>query len=237
MVIDDEGGVWMLYLSQRLSIESFSSGYYHPYLTRSTDGRHWSAPRPVKRPGFGSYNHTAQLTRSPNGVWWVFQNGLVGRGKSPGGIRELHPLKLPVAQNVYPHNVDAIFDRKGTCHLVFDDSGRAIYYCSTRDMRKWSEPIQLEQKVEGSLTSHPQLVLERDRLIFLFETTRGGWLRRGRMGRRGPELGGAIQMNSHWAPLSGARVFRRGDTLFLPSGDRRAWMLRADVGDAFGNGE
>jgi len=236
MVVDDEGAVWMLYLSQRLSIEPFCSGYYHPYLTRSTDGRRWSAPRCIRAPGYAQYQNTAQLTRSPNGVWWVFQNGLVGRGKSPDDVRELHPLKLPIAENVYPNNVDAVFDRKGACHVVFDDSGQAIYYCRTRDMRMWSEPVRLEQKREGSMTSHPQLVLDGERVLFVFETTQGGWMRRGRMGREGPELGGAIQMNSHWAPLNGARVFRRGDTLFLPSGDRRPWMLRADVADAFGGG-
>jgi len=238
MLVDDDGVIWMLYSSKRPGTDQFSTGYYYLWLTHSRDGRSWSTPKPIRTAGMLSNNTTAQMTRSPDGKYWIFLNDQVGSGNSPGAIRKLERLYLPIRNNRIPTGVHAAFEATGRCHLVFVFEGpkRAVQYSRSEDMRLWSPPTTLFGDI-NSTVKLPQLLIEGDRVALIYSTNKGGWIRRGTMDRDGPHLPQTIQFAKSNAGVRGSRFMQESGKIYLPMIGEPPALLVTDRDDLFGAGD
>ena len=238
MLVDDEGVIWMLYSSKRPGTDHFSTGYYYLWLTHSRDGRSWSTPKPIRTDGMLSNNTTAQMTRSPDGKYWIFLNDQVGSGNSPGAIRKLERLYLPLRNDRSPTGVHAAFEANGRCHLVFVFGGskRAVQYSRSEDMRLWSPLTTLFGDIDSTVKL-PQLLIEGDRVALIYSTNKGAWIRRGTMDRDGPRLPQAIQFAKHSAGVNGSRFLQESRKIYLPMIGEPPALLVTDRDDLFGTGD
>lgn len=231
LVVDDDGVIWMLCLSKRLTTERFASGPYELWLTHSRDGREWSPLRPLqfepnKREGEapaepklaqGQYQELVQLTRLPNRRFAVFHGSFLAVADSPSGLRTLSRIPLQDDKR-HVNNPHATFDSEGRCHLVFDDFGRGLYYTRSTDLREWSPPQLLGTNEKNSSISHPQLLLANERVALIHEKNNGSWLQRGSIAENGLHLGEAVQITDHLMPLNGSRLLRVGNQILIPAG-------------------
>jgi len=232
MLVDDDGVIWMLYRSKRPGTDHFSTGYYYLWLTHSRDGRSWSTPKPIRTAGMLSNNTTAQMTRSPDGKYWVFLNDQVGSGKSPEDIRELRRLLIPIRNNSTPTHVHATFGSDGRCHLVFtlDHRKRSVEYSRSDDMRVWSTPRTLFEDSK-STAEVPQLLIDGDRVALVYSNNKGRWIRRGAMQDDGPHLTQTIQFADHTAGAYGSRCMQESDKVYVPLTGNPPALLVADLDD------
>ena len=230
LLVDDDRLIWMLYVSKRPGTDRFSSGHYCLWITHSNDGRNWATPKPVRTGGSARPRRPAHVTRSPDGRYWIFFGGLMGSGDSPGDIKELTRINVPIRnQTTWPANPHATFDGNGNCHLVFDDFGRTLYYSRSDDMHAWSTLKKLGEKIEGSSIHSPQLICDGGRAALIYTTNQGTWLRRGVMQPEGPRLGKPIRLFDHRITIEGARLLRSADKLFLPVRGNPPQLLQADL--------
>ena len=226
LLVDDDGEIWMLCLSKRLTTERFASGPYELWLTHSRDGRGWSPLRSLQmqseseppRVAAGQYQEIIQLTRLPDRRFGIFHGRHFGAAESPSQITTLSPLSLPLDQQRYASNPYATFEAKGRCHLVFDDFGRGLYYTRSDDMQTWSPLQKLGMAEKNSSFSRPQLLLADDRVALLHEKNSGVWLQRGTLTASGLQLGEATQITDHLMPLNGSRLLRVGDRVLISAG-------------------
>lgn len=232
VLVDHDGVVWMLYRSKRPGTDYFSTGHYYLWLTHSRDGRAWSTPKPIRTAGMLSNNTTAQMTRSPDGKYWIFLNDQVGSGNSPGAIRKLERLYIPIRNDQIPAGVHAAFEANGRCHLVFVFGGakRSVHYRRSDDMRLWSPLTTLFGDI-NSTVELPQLLIQDDRVVLIYSTNKGGWIRRGTMDRDGLRLSEAIQFADHRARALGSRMMRDSDKVYLPLNGNPPGLLVADIHD------
>ena len=238
MLVDDDGVIWMLYSSKRPGTDQFSTGHYYLWLTHSRDGRSWSTPKPIRTAGMLSNNTTAQMTRSPDGKYWIFLNDQVGSGDSPGAIRGLERLYLPIRNNRVPTGVHAAFEANGRCHLVFVFGGsrRSVQYSRSDDIRLWSPPTTLFGDI-NSTVKLPQLLIEGDRVALIHSTNKGGWIRRGTMDRDGLHLPQAIQFAKSNAGVRGSRFMQESGKIYLPMIGEPPALLVTGRDDLFGTGD
>ena len=226
LLVDDDGGIWMLCLSKRLTTERFASGPYELWLTHSRDGRDWSPLRSLQmrsesdppRIATAQYQELAQLTRLPDRRFGVFHAGHFGAATSPGLLTTLSQLSLPIDKEQNVNNPHATFDSDGRCHLVFDDFGRGLYYTRSNDLREWSPLQKLGVPEKNSSISRPQLLLADGRVALIHERNSGTWLQRGTIAANGLQLGEATQVTDHLMPLNGSRLLRVGDRVLIPAG-------------------
>lgn len=220
--VDDDGIVWLLLSSKRLAeSERYSSAGYRLWLTNSRDGKNWSTLKPVWTKQSLQYQHTAQLTRDHNGRFWIFCNENFAGGESPAAITELKPAGFapsPQEPKVVC-NVHTTFDPSGICHLVYDDFGRSVHYVRSSDMTKWSDPVQIDVKKDGSSVAFPQLLLQDGRGVLLHETMSGLWRRTVDVSIDEPHFSRKLQrLADHIAGVKGGRLFVSGESVFLPAG-------------------
>ncbi len=226
LLVDDDGVIWMLCLSKRLTTERFASWPYEWWLTHSRDGHEWSPLRSLQmhsaseppRVATSQSHEIAQFTRMPGGQYAIFIRRHLGAAATPSLITTLNPLPLPVDKQKTVNNTHATFDSDGRCHLVFDDFGRGLYYTRSDDLRDWS-PLQLLGVAEkNSSISHPQLLLADGRVALIHERNSGTWLQRGTIAANGLQLGEATQVTDHLMPLNGSRLLRVADRVLIPAG-------------------
>jgi len=227
LLVDDDGEIWMLCLSQRLTIRRFASAPYALWLTHSRDGREWAPLRSLQMlresspPQIASaqYQEIPQLLRLPAGRFGVLWGAHFGAAASLSELSSLGPLSLPLTnQQPVVCNTQATFDAAGRCHLVFDDFGRGLFYTSSDDMETWLPLQNLGVAEKNASISMPQLLLEGDRAALLYERSSGLWLQRGTLAAEGLKLADAIQITDHQMPLSGSRLRRDGDRVLIPAG-------------------
>ncbi|MEE8451995.1 MAG: hypothetical protein V3R99_08780 [Thermoguttaceae bacterium] len=240
LLVDDDGVIWMAYASKRPHTDHFSSGHFCLWITHSRDGHNWSMPKPVRTGGWPAPRRPVQMTRGPGGRYWIFLDGRAGSGRSPGDVKQLRRINVPVRhETVAPANAHATFDQQGRCHLVFDDFGlgRTSYYSRSDEMTTWSALVKLNEKEDRSRVTHAQLVLHGNRVALLYTNTAGMWLRRGPMTAEGPELAEPIQLADSSQMIPGARLLRTGDKVFLPVLGDPLRLLVADVDELVGRGD
>jgi hypothetical protein len=226
-VVDEEGLVWMFYLSKRPGTDRFSSGNYYLWRSSSPDGRHWSRPCPVQTPGLHQYQNTVQITRHPDGRSWLFLNNQVGAADSPGAIDQLTIFWIPVRYNWIPAHTHAQFDDRGRCHAVFCGPNFGAFYSWSDDMQLWHEPIELFRE-RASQVHLPQLILDDQHVVLYHEANSGAWFRRGVLHDDGPRFSGPIQIADHRLGISNARVMREGERITIPVAGSRPLLLQAD---------
>lgn len=232
VLVDDDGTIWMLYSSKRPGTDCFSSGHYYLWLAHSRDGHTWSTPAAIRTAHMLGNDTIVQLTRSPDGKYWILANGRIGSGDSPGDIRELQRLLVPIRINRTPTHVQATFDADGRCHLVFvlDDLKRLVQYSQSDDMRLWSSPRTLF-KADDFRAEIPQLVIDGDRVALIYSNNKGRWIRRGTMQDEGPHLTDPIQFANHSVGAYGSRVMRESGKVYLPLTGDPPGLLIADLDD------
>ncbi len=226
LLVDDDGVIWMLCLSKRLTTERFASGPYELWLTHSRDGRDWSPLRSLQmqsaseppRIATGQYQELAQLTRLPGRRFGIFHAGHFGSAMSLSLLTTLNPLSVPIGEQQNVNNPHATFDPDGRCHLMFDDFGRGLYYTRSNDLREWSPLQQLGVAEKNSSISRPQLLLANGRVALIHEKNSGTWLQRGTIVANGLQLGEATQVTDHLMPLNGSRLLQVGDQVIIPAG-------------------
>ena len=226
LLVDDDGEIWMLCLSKRLTTDRFASGPYELWLTHSRDGRGWSPLRSLQmqseseppRVATGQYQEIVQLARLADRRFGILHVRLVGAAASPGQITTLSPLSLPLDQQQHVSNPYATFEAEGRCHLVFDDFGRGLYYTRSDDLQTWSPLQKLGMAEQNSSISKPQMLLVDDRVALLHEKNSGVWLQRGTITASGLQLGQATQITNHLMPLNGSRLLRVGDRVLISAG-------------------
>lgn len=225
LLVDDKGTIWMVCLSKRLSTRFRTSAEYDLWLTHSNDGRNWAPLRIIPipdQPLSAQYQHVAQLVQGSDGRYHIFFNGRITSGETPEALGELRSLNLPQADvesySSYPTNLDATSTKDGTCHLVFDDFGQAIYYTRSDDLKRWSPVQKLAESEKGSSVELPQLVVDGERVALVYERSSGTWLERGRLQENRLRLRVPIQITTYHAPLNGSRLFRHDDKVLAPAG-------------------
>lgn len=236
---DDDGSVWLAYLSSRLYIQSRGSFGYLVWLTRTRDGRAWSRPRPVLvgqrdsgwKPlyrwvtaGHGS----PQMLRGPKGQRWLFCGQYAGSAPSLAELRRLESLEFPPARvRALATSSHVAIDGRGTFHVVFVDTRRRLAYCRSTDGRSWSAPSPLELGARRSSPSGAQLILDGDRAALLREESGVTWLHRGVVSPK-PAFGPGIQVANARVPLRGSRAWVGPDgEVALLAGLETVWLLRA----------
>lgn len=229
LVVADDGEIWMLCLSQRLTTERFASRPYQLWLTHSYDGREWAPLRVLQMSSESErlqisdsqYQELPELMRLPGGRFGILWRNQFAEGKSPNELTALKTLRLPHLNEIsVVSNTQATFDDSGRCHLVFDDFGRGLYYTRSDDMQTWL-PLQLVALAQpNSRISRSQLLIQRDRVALIYEQSNGSWLQRGKIAASGLDLGDAMQIADHTMPLNGARLFVDGDTVRIPAGSQ-----------------
>ena len=220
LAIDDDGTIWMLFLSKRLDLNRSSSSPYRLWLTSSRDGKQWDKLRPVAPDRTSQYQHSAHLTRDHAGRFWIFHNGSYAGGETPDDLGEWHQLPFELENEPGgPDHMHATFDPNGICHLVFDTFGFAIHYTRSSDMRTWSKPVTIERKREGSNVELPQLIIRSGQAILLNETTKGLWGRPVDLDAElGPVFGEPRHLVDHRVCVNGGRALIDRNTVYLPSG-------------------
>lgn len=237
LILDSEGTVWLVCLSKRLDTDRFSSAGYYLWICHSRDGKRWSRLRPILTDESAQYQFTTQLTRSPDGRYWLFYNGYATSAQSPDDLRDLDRLTLPVTDEHFPTNTHATFAADGTCHLVFDDFGRAIYYTRSADLKSWAPLQQLAAREEGSGTSFPRIVVEETKVAVLFDTNGGLWLRRGELGQKQLNLGQPVKCTNQRLRMGGADGLISAGRLYLLVGsDVVAALMTAKLAELWPTG-
>jgi tetratricopeptide (TPR) repeat protein len=232
LCVDDEGVVWMVYLSKRPSYEIHSSGQYYLYCTSSRDGRDWSQPKPVLPRRMFQYQEVPFLMRDPRGAFRLFLGDQLTTASSPGKFPPTQPLYVPVRADWSPQDVHAVFDDRDRCHIVYTDSMGQVHYSYADGDGIWRVDKRVKE-VESMHVQTPQMVLDGDRLALLYWTPKGLWWHRGRMTEDGPRLGPAEPIMNHRFDGQGARLLRIGDDVYLPIPARPPLLLRAKLEDLF----
>ncbi len=232
LIVDDDGTIWMAYFSKRL-VCNFSSAEYLLWITHSRDGRQWAQPRPIRLPELGAvqgqYHTLGQLTRAPDGKYWIFHQRWAGSGDSPDDIRELFPLPLALKESSAAANAHAAFDANGTCHLVYQDWNKgSLCYTRSSDMHQWTDPVTIADAPSGRRSERPQVLVEDDRIAILYEQTGPTFVRSGRLTPEGLELGAPVQLTCGLTGINGGQLQRIGEEAFLFAGGRdyAPWLLR-----------
>lgn len=228
LLVDDDGTIWMLCLSMRLTTQRFASSPYELWITHSKDGREWAPLRALQlkteagtiRTVTRQHQEIAQFLRLPGGRYGVLIGQDFGSATSPGLITDLSPLPLPIDKQQHVSNSQATFESEGRCHLVFDDFGRGLYYTRSDNMQTWSPLQRLAGAERDSSISTPQLLIEGDRVALIHEKNPGVYLQRGKLTATGLELGAETQITNHFMPLHGSRFLLNGDQVLIPSGTR-----------------
>lgn len=236
MAVDNEGDVWMLFTSSRLDLERFSSGRYLLWLSRTSDGRTWTRPVPVRTAEMLQDHTGGRITRGPDGRFWIFCRDEAGAGRTPGEIKKLKSLALLVRHRQF--HVDqpaAFFDEQGRCHFTFRaadsqyfHTNGAPHYCRSDDMMTWSPLVRLTATERRSLVVFPRLLLDGKRAALIYATPQGGYLCSGTMESDGPRFGEPVRFVGPRTGVAGPCAVRLGGDLYLPAGERAAWLLKAD---------
>lgn len=219
MAVDDDGTIWLMFLSKRFDLSRHSSNGYQLWVTSSRDGRNWAKIKPVSSDGVEQYQNTVQLTRDRNGRFWVFHLGGYASGETPRALGRWKKIEFNVEKG--PSGVDhmhATFDGNGLCHLVFDNFGFGIHYTQSSDMEHWSKPQTITKKVDGSSVSFPQMIVRGDRASLVHQTNSGFWLRHADLNADPPVFGDPEQIADHRVAVNGGRILIDGDVLYVPSG-------------------
>jgi len=233
LCVDDDGIVWMVYLSKRPSYDIYPSAPYYLYRTSSRDGHKWSQPKPIQPHRTIQYQFPPFLTREPRGGFRLFLGEQTATAAAPDKLLRAKPLYVPVRDDWSPQDVHAVFDDQGRCHIVYGDSHGRIHYSYADTDWIWRVNTRLSE-VEPMHVHTPQLILAKDRVALLYRAPKGLWLQRGRLTKDGPRLGPAQQIASHRIDGRGARIMRDGNDVYLPLAARPPLLLRANVEDLLG---
>ena len=226
LLVDDDGEIWMLFSSMRLTTQRFASAPYELWITHSKDGREWAPLRALQvksetgaaRTAVRQYQELSQFLRLPGAGYGVLIGQDFGSAKTPFELTTLSPLPIPIEKSQHMSSSHATFESDGRCHLVFDDFGRGLYYTRSEDLRTWSPLQKLGTQKENSSISRPQLLLEGDRVALIHEENTGSWLRRGTLTATGLELGAGTPIADHRMSFNGSRLMRHGDRVLIPAG-------------------
>ncbi len=229
LLADDQGGVWLAYFSNRLHLQTLGTHGYRLWLTRTTDGRHWERPRPLRFGRFGNLPATApHMVRHPNGTYWVFWRDFAGSAESMVQLEQLTSLGFR-KHKLAPLNPHVSIGNDGVFHMVFAHSTESIHYCHSTDGRQWSDPVKLNVQADQGALMRPQLILDASRAALLYETGSGAWLRTGRLLDQ-PVLGDPLKIAGRVAPLSGSRVHRVDKlNIAVLAGSDAVWLLRTPL--------
>ena len=239
--VDEQGAVWLAYLSNRLQLDALNQGGDTLWLASSRDGRTWSRPRPIAAGpvlgtwsgparGGGWFGGGAQILRGPGGRCWVFWGRFAGSASHLSDLRELRPFADARPGKEPVRNPHVAVDGAGAMHMVFIDPRWAVRYSTSRDGRSWSEPVVLLSPAKGRPVFHAQLILDRERAALLREDLAGGWLHRCTLAPKAA-FGPAIKFTNHTIPLYGSRAWVAADgQVALLAGSDTVWLLRAHRG-------
>jgi len=235
LLADAEGTIWLAWFSNRLHLETLSSGGYRLFLASSRDGRTWSRPRPIRvHPSGGWPMGGVQMLRDPQGRCRMFWRRYAGSADTVDGITELQSMDMPVPEGRDVWNPHVSIDGQGRFHMVFDNFGRGLWYSTSDRGERWSKPVELLPEEEGGGISHGQLVIGGERVALIYETNKGAWLRRGSLADLSA-LAEPVKITHHVIPLSGARLHPAGDgEVALLAGQDTVWLLRGKIEDVVG---
>ncbi|MEQ8791831.1 MAG: sialidase family protein [Pirellulaceae bacterium] len=207
--VDGEGELWLTYFSNRLDLEQLNSGGFRLFLTHSRDGREWSTPRPLTTSTSGWPPGAVQMTTGPDGMFWMFHRLMAASADSPAEVTRLEPLAIAGDDSLAGHarRPHAVFTADGRAHLVWDHFGQKLMYARRDADGAWSAAVELTMAGQGASASWPRLLLDGRRAALVYEKS-GSWLRPGRITETGLELGEAVKLTDHVAPLS---------SLYLPT--------------------
>lgn len=251
LIVDDDGVIWLACISKRHSISASSTGGYSVWLTNSQDGRVWSPLKPERTAKeMSSHHETLHLTRDHRGRFWMFDSTLCGSGDSPDEIELTTPIGFPTEEGMAVTDTFARFDRNGTCHLVFDNFGRELYYTNSADMQTWKTPALIEEKEDGSSVGFGQLLIRdppggvpgrrRDdtrQMAVLLRRESGWYMRRFQVTGEDwpPEFGEAICISNGPFNSHGSRLLESSGQVLLHSGSERTpSLLVASINDVLG---
>jgi tetratricopeptide (TPR) repeat protein len=206
---DGDGTLWLAYFSNRLDLEKLNTGGYRLFLAHSRDGRRWSTPRPLTSSTDGWPPGSVQMTKGPDGKFWMFHRLMAATADSPAEVRGLVPLPIAGDDSLAGHarHPHATFTDEGRVHLVWDHFGQKLMYARRSKEGGWSPAVELTRAGQNAAASRPRLLVQGERVVLLHEKS-GAWLRPGRITKAGLELGEPVKISDHVAPLSG---------LYLPS--------------------
>jgi hypothetical protein len=230
LTVDDDGIVWMAYLSKRPSYDIYSSGSYYLYRTSSEDGKTWSRPEPILTQRLAQYQQTPFLTRDPDGEFHLFLEAQTATAAAPGDLSPTDGLYVPVREEWVPQDVHAVFDDRGRCHIVYTDPRGRVHYSHTDRDGIWRVNMRLDE-IESMHVNTPQIILKGDRVAVLYWASSGLWFHRGQWTEDGPRLGPAEQIMDHRFSGQGVRLMRLGDEVYLPLPARPPLLLRARLAD------
>ena len=233
LFVDDDATVWLAYFSNRLHLESTSTGGYRLWLTHTRDGRKWSRPKPVHTGTFGGWPAgSVRITRHPNGAYWMFWRDLAGSATSLDKLTHLANLGFKRKHKLDVRSPHVTIEQDGLFHMVFTNRRHEIQYCRSTDGKKWTDPAKLVENPR--VVADAQLFLSAGRAALMYETQEGSFLRRGAM-QDTPVLGERVKIAHGHAPLFGskAHLTQEGEMLLL-AGHDTVWLMRASMEDVLG---
>jgi len=236
VMVDKDGTITLVYFSNRLNLQSASSGGYRLWMMHSKDARRWSRPRHVDSPVTSEGGWpigSIQLLRTPNGQCHIFWRHYWASAKNPADIKTLQPINItlpPGSHHIWNPHLAA--DPDGTMHMVYDNFGRDIFYTRSATGAQWSDPICLIDKTANRSTSHPFIIRQAGRTVLLYNAS-GTYLRTGSP-TDPTKLTPPLKLTTHVAPLNGARphLTPKG-TLILLAGSNTIWTMQAPLSDIF----
>lgn len=233
--VDSLGVVWMAFLSNRLDSDPDRAAGYRLWLTHTRDGRQWARPRPMtKNTASGGGVEPAQFLSGPDGSVWLYWRDFVSHATTPSELQPLVSMQMQRTHKVRVRHPSISVDTHGTFHMVFLERNRHLRYCQSTDGKTWTAPQPADGVEDGDMVGAPQLFVRDGRAALLFETSEGGWLRRGHLDQP-LRLSDPVRITGIAGPPCAARGHRNafGQIVLLSGGDTPA-LLHAEAEAFFG---
>ncbi|HUT61774.1 MAG TPA: hypothetical protein VNA25_28380 [Phycisphaerae bacterium] len=231
-----DGTIYLAYFSNRLSLQSTSTGGFGLWLARTTDGTKWSPPRRIEIGTLGGWPPTSPcMTVGPKGKQWIFWRNHGGCGESLDEVRELTPFRPRMDAGPRPcshWNPHVTLGPDKRLHTVCDDLGEGIYHMTSADGANWSLPrLLVTAKQANPNIYHPQLIFWKGKALLLYREYGDARIAPIKLDGEPLVAGAGVRIGWHMTGLSGARAFVHKDEISLIAGMDTTWLLRAKLAD------
>ena len=219
-------------LSGLLSGDLIGGRSHMLWVTRSADARIWTTPVPAGAWAYYYYftpgksldeRNPSQILRMADGRYAVLDGLSIIQGIGPGRFAEKADLDHRpdhgwpwTLDSINARSAAAIYDRDGHCHFISSWSTGDVNYCQPEKIAHLTEPIALFHTNDEIHYFRP--VIDGKRLLLLYASDAGVFLRGGTIEAGRPKLGEAVPLPGLAYKDIGRQFFCHGGSLDLPIG-------------------